>query len=186
MEHKYFDVIDDFRHPQCMMECSWWPKRNLCSLFRTKKDQTRLREFFIVISSERLPCRIAPFVLDVWLSNMSSEATSYVVWSIGISWTWQNKALQWTQIRSWKQQEVEVQWRDGGNPPRLVLAMKVHAPFFKPVLLAGVSNSILETLHSVCSDRLRLVPYQFHGQFLAFPVRSLSATYDEYRGLKEQ
>src|SRR6218665_2737600 len=33
----YFDVIDDFRHPQCMMVCSWWPKRNPCSLFRTKK-----------------------------------------------------------------------------------------------------------------------------------------------------
>src|SRR6218665_1233302 len=50
MEHKYFDVIGDFRHPQCMMECSWWPKRNPCSLFRTKKDQTHLLEFFIIIS----------------------------------------------------------------------------------------------------------------------------------------
>src|SRR6218665_3594627 len=49
MEHKYFDVIDDIRHPECMMECSWWLKQNPCSLFRTKKDQTHLQEFFIVI-----------------------------------------------------------------------------------------------------------------------------------------
>src|SRR6218665_3675270 len=59
MEHKYFDVIDDFRHPQCMMGCSWWPKRNPCSLYRTKKDKTHLQEFFIVISLMHSPSEAA-------------------------------------------------------------------------------------------------------------------------------
>src|SRR6218665_2184910 len=85
MELKYFDALDDFQHQTCMMECSWCPKRNPCSLFRTKDDQTQLQEFFIVVSW------IRPFqsclaelhhcsrTADVWLSSMSF---SYVVWSI--------------------------------------------------------------------------------------------------------
>src|SRR6218665_3822906 len=46
----------------------------------------------------------------------------------------------------------------------------------------GVELDSGDTSHSVCSDRLRLVPYQFDGKFLAFSVRSLSTTYDEYHG----
>src|SRR6218665_3292746 len=51
----------------------------------------------------------------------------------------------------------------------------------------GVELDSGDPSHSVCSYRLRLVPYQFQGQFLAFPVRSLSTTYDEYTmDMKEQ
>jgi len=147
MEHKYFDVIDDIRHPECMMECSWWLKQNPCSLFRTKKDQTHLQEFFIFIYLMQ-PFRGCLAELHHLFSICDCQAChqkplymlygQYLARFAGTSWTWQNKALQWIQIRSWKQQEVEVPWRDGGKPPRLILAMKVHAPFFKPVLLAGV------------------------------------------------
>src|SRR6218665_35367 len=46
----------------------------------------------------------------------------------------------------------------------------------------GVELDSGDPSHPVCLDRLWLVPCQFHGQFLAFSVRSLSTTYDEYHG----
>ena len=84
MELKYFDALDVSQHQTWMMECSWCPKRNPCSLFRTKDDQTQLQEFFIVVSWIRLfrsclaELHHCSRTADVWLSSMSF---SYVVWS---------------------------------------------------------------------------------------------------------
>src|SRR6218665_877803 len=108
MEHKYFDVIDDFRHPQCMMECSWWPKRKPCSLFRTKKDQTHLQEFFISLMQPFRGCLAELHHLFSMCDCQTCHkkplymmlSGHYLARFAGTSRTWQNKALQWTQIRS--------------------------------------------------------------------------------------
>ena len=84
LEKKYFNAKDSFRHTKCIMECSWCPKRNPCSLLITQEDQTKFQEFLVVFSL-RAPWQnftISFRRAEVCASKMSSEAISFVAWSM--------------------------------------------------------------------------------------------------------
>ena len=50
LEKIYFDAVDGFCHPPCMMVRSRRPERHCFSFSTTQKDQADIQKFFIVIS----------------------------------------------------------------------------------------------------------------------------------------